>query len=387
MSTTWQSIIDSAINTRRFLHQHPELSWRENNTAEVIRNQLTKLGIQWRECANTGTLAYLNFESTTTSKTIALRGDIDALPIDEATNLNWQSKTSGCMHACGHDGHCATLLASAHWLKLNEHKLNCRVVLIFQPAEEGGHGAREMINDGALEGVDEIFGWHNWPAIPFGQLLCPDGIVMCGNGTFEITIKGTGGHASQPELCQDPVLAASAVTLALQQIVSRRIAPQQTAVVSVTSIEAQSGATVIPQQAVLSGCIRVPDETIKAQVNELIKEISEQTAASYGTRAEVKIFPRYQATINHPQQASTVRSNWQTLFGQDSLASSIATPIMASEDFSYYLSEIPGAFALIGADDGEGHKAPCHNPEYDFNDKLIEKVCHLYASLVGINGR
>ncbi|MCU4676423.1 N(2)-acetyl-L-2,4-diaminobutanoate deacetylase DoeB2 [Catenovulum sp. 2E275] len=384
MSTNWQAIIDSAIQTRRFLHQNPELSWQEVNTAQFIRQQLDKLNIRWRECAKTGTLAFINFDnSVPDSKTIALRGDIDALPINENTNTEWQSNNQGCMHACGHDGHCATLLASAQWLKQNEAKLSNRIVLIFQPAEEGGHGAREMIADGALDGVDEIYGWHNWPAISFGQMLCPDNIVMCGNGTFEILVEGKGGHASQPELCADPVLAASAIHLALQQIISRKIAPQQSAVVSVTSITADSSATVIPQTAQLSGSIRVPNDSIKNQINQLIDEISQHTAKAYACRANITHFPRYSATINHTQQAQNMRFQWRQLFGDSSLAN-VSAPIMASEDFSYYLREIPGAFALIGSDDGNGHHIPCHSPEYDFNDKLIAKVCQLYASLAGL---
>jgi len=388
MSKYWLNTIAAAQTLRRDLHAHPEPSWQEVRTAETVQNTLTQLGIAWRKCAGTGTIATLQANSKIAkphSKHIALRGDIDALPIIEQTGRDWSSTQSGCMHACGHDGHTATLLATARWLKHNEQSLTGPVTLLFQPAEEGGHGAREMINEGALDGIDEIYGWHNWPAIPFGKLVCPDDIVMCGNGTFTITVTGKGGHASQPELCRDPVLAASASTLALQQIVSRRLAPQQAAVVSVTSFMADSGATIIHQQAILGGSIRMPDQASRDQINALITEISQHTAHSYGVACEVEITPRYNATINHPKQAQHVRQLWQESNGSDSLHLNIRTPIMASEDFSYYLREIPGAFALIGADDGDAHhQVPCHSPHYDFNDRLIPLVTNLFSRLCGV---
>lgn len=381
MGDIWQQAIDHAQQLRRDLHQHPELGWNEIRTAELIREELSRLDISWQACAELGTLGRLNPHGK--GQHVALRADMDALPIIEQTQHQWRSHHEGCMHACGHDGHTATLLATARWLKSVEVELPGPVTLLFQPAEEGGHGALKMIEDGALEGIDVIYGWHNWPAIPFGKMVCPDDIVMCGNGTFTITLTGLGGHASQPELCRDPVLAASALTMALQQIVSRRIAPQQPAVISVTSIEAPSGPTVIPSQAVLGGSIRVPDKATREQINQLITEISQQTATAYGVACDVEIFPRYEATINHPDQAALVRHLWQQDNGVDSFDNQLRVPVMASEDFSYYLQHIPGAFALIGADDGPEHQAVCHSPFYDFNDRLIPVVTRLYARLVG----
>jgi len=256
---------------------------------------------------------------------------------------------------------------------------------LFQPAEEGGHGAKRMIEEGALKGVDEIYGWHNWPAITYGEMVCPDGVVMCGNGTFTIHLTGTGGHASQPEMCNDPVLAAAAITLNLQQIVSRRCAPQSPVVVSVTNVQATSGPTVIPESATLSGSIRVPDKETKEKINEWIEQISIDTARTYAVACRVDIHPRYNATINHTQQATTARQAWSSEFGEQTLANNVALPIMASEDFSYYLEKIPGAFALIGADDGDNHHHPCHSPYYDFNDQLLEQVVRWYARLTGVS--
>lgn len=381
MGDIWQQAIDRALQLRHQLHRHPELGWQEVKTAALIRDELSALDIPWQACADLGTLGRLNPAGS--GPHIALRADMDALPIHEQTDHDWQSNHEGCMHACGHDGHTATLLATARWLKSVESQLPGPVTLLFQPAEEGGHGAKKMIDDGALEGIDFIYGWHNWPAIPFGKLVCPDNIIMCGNGTFEIMLHGEGGHASQPELCRDPVLAASAVTLALQQIVSRRVAPQQAGVISVTAIDAPSAPTVIPATARIGGSIRVPDLQTRQQVNALITDIATQTAAAYGVHCEVNHFPRYEATINHASQAAFVRQAWQQNQGDDSLDQSLLLPVMASEDFSYYLQQIPGAFALVGADDGPHNQAVCHSPFFDFNDRLIPLVTRLYARLVG----
>ncbi|MDN5937211.1 MAG: N(2)-acetyl-L-2,4-diaminobutanoate deacetylase DoeB2 [Salinisphaera sp.] len=382
MANNWQSIMSMVEALRHELHAHPELGWQEQRTAESIRGTLTGLDIAWRPCARTGTVATLN-ASTTAGPHIALRGDMDALPIREDTGKAYASTHPGVMHACGHDGHTATLVAVAHWLKQHEASLPGPVTLLFQPAEEGGHGARYMIEDGALEDVDEIYGWHNWPAMDFGRLACPDGIVMCGNGTFELTVTGRGGHASQPEQCRDPVVAASAIVLALQQVVSRRLAPQQAAVLSVTSIEAPSGPTITPRQARIGGSIRVPDQATREQVNALISEISEHTARAYGVDVSVVHEPRYQPTVNYPQQATRVRALWHEGYGEAALDRAVPLPLMASEDFSYYLEQVPGAFALIGADDGTEGAKSCHSPHYDFNDRLIPLVTGLFSRLAG----
>jgi len=382
LQNDWQKNVAFAEDIRRQLHAHPELSWEEHQTAKLVRQRLDELEIPWRECAKTGTVARLNPDAQ--GPAIALRGDMDALPILERTGKKWQSQQRGCMHACGHDGHTATLLAAAAWLKRHESSLPQPVVLIFQPAEEGFHGAREMINEGALDGVKEIYGWHNWPALPFRAMACPDGLVMCGNGTFTMDFVGRGGHASQPELCADPLLAASAVNVALQQIVSRRLPPQSAAVISVTEMNGGSAPTVIPETATMSGSIRVPDEDTRQVINAAITEVATQTAAAWGVQCKVVHSSRYGATINHPAQAQYARDHWRQLFGDTPLEHGRSMPIMASEDFSYYLREIPGAFALIGSDDGDAHDMPCHSPYYDFNDRLIPDVCRWFCGLAGL---
>lgn len=382
MSKSWKKAVDTAVEARRALHRRPELTWAEHETAATIRGWLDALDIPWRVCANTGTLGQLAADAP--GRHVALRADIDALPIVEDSGVAWSSETPGRMHACGHDGHTATLYAAAMWLKRHESRLPGPVTLLFQPAEEGGHGAEAMIADGALEGIDCIFGWHNWPAIPFGRAVCPDGAVMAGNGTFEIVVRGRGGHASQPELCRDPVLAASAIVVALQQAVSRRIAPQAPAVISVTRLNADAADTVIPDNATLGGSFRLGRPELRDMINRLIEDIAVNTAATYGVEAGVSIQRRYDATVNHVEQAGEYRHALQSELGQGWLDDTLDLPIMASEDFSYYLQKIPGAFALVGADDGQGHHHSCHSAHYDFNDRLIDIVGRTYARLAGV---
>lgn len=377
MTIHWKQIIDVATQLRHELHRVPELTGQEANTASIIRDALSKADISWRSCADTGTLALLAKDASGPS--IALRADMDALPLAEESGVPWASETRGCMHACGHDGHVATLIAAAMWLKLQENTLPGPVTLLFQPAEEGGHGAREMIKDGALDRVDAIYSWHNWPEIPLGQAVCPDGVVMAANGTFRITVIGEGGHASQPELCRDPIIAAAAIVLALQQIVSRRLPPQQAAVVSVTNVKAPSTETITPGQVIMSGNIRISDSGLRTKVNDLIVQIARDTARAWGVEAQVEIFPRYEATVNTADEAGRMRDRLREELGDTWLNQTIMLPVMASEDFHYYLDEIPGAYALIGAGGG----APLHNPRYDFNDALIEPVARILVRLAG----
>lgn len=382
----WQQAVQEAIELRHWFHQHPELTWQEANTAQKIRCCLTQWNIAWRPCAIHGTVATLAAHKP--GEHLAFRADMDALPIQEQTTLSYRSTSLEKMHACGHDGHMAALLGTALWLKTNESELKSPISLLFQPAEEGGHGAKKMVEDGALQGVDMIFGWHNWPAAPYGRAACPDGAVMSGNGSFQIHVNGVGGHASQPESCLDPVIAAAAITLNLQQIVSRRLPPQAAAVVSVTSIVADSAVTVTPQNVKMAGSIRLSNPTFRSQINQLIQQISEDTAAAYGVRAEVDIYPRYEATINSPVAAERYRHVLESELGSDYNQTGIMMPLMASEDFSYYLQEIPGAYALIGMTENHNGQSQFHSawhsPNYEFNDRLIETVMRIFSRIAGI---
>ncbi len=382
MTRAWSELVDDAVTWRHQLHRAPELTWSEHRTANEIRQRLDALGIPWRTCAKTGTVATL--AAGAGGRHVALRADMDAMPVNEATGAPHASEVEGVMHACGHDGHMATLMAATRWLRAHEDALPGPVSLLFQPAEEGGHGAREMIAGGALDGVDVIFGWHNWPAIPFGTAVCPDGPVMSANGTFVIEVHGAGGHASQPEECRDPVLAAAAITVALQQVVARRTAPQRAAVVAVTSIDAPSiSPTTTPDNASLAGSIRVSDTAHRDAVFQTIAEVARATALAHGVDVVVTPTPRYGATVNHPGPADEMRIALADRLGPKWHAADTLVPVMASEDFSYYLDAVPGAFALVGADDGDGHHEPCHSPRYDFNDRLIDPVAGVLARLAG----
>lgn len=379
----WNELIQQAINIRRELHKIPEPCWQEVATSAEIAKILNHYSIYWRSCAKTGIVAQVGKEQG--GEHLALRADMDGLELDEQTDIPWKSGKEGCMHGCGHDGHMATLLAAAAWLKKNEAALPGPVSFLFQPAEEGGYGAKEMIADGALEGVDAIFGWHNWPTIPFGKAVCAAGPLMAANGSFKIVIKGSGGHASQPECCRDPILAAAAVTLGLQQIVSRRISPQQAGVVSVTSIAGRSGETSIPDQAVLAGSVRAENTSQLQLIGELIETASQSIAAGYNTVAEVEFTYRYPAVINTAGEARRMGDILVEVFGLGALQANTRLPLMASEDFSYYLEEVPGAFAIVGAGDGGIFSIPCHNSRYIFNDKLIEPMVRVMLRIAGLS--
>ncbi|WP_119393652.1 N(2)-acetyl-L-2,4-diaminobutanoate deacetylase DoeB2 [Salinibius halmophilus] len=381
MNFTFEQLVEEAVRMRRFLHQHPELTWQEQKTGDYIRQKLSEYDITWRPAAKFGAVATLN--SGASGKHIALRGDMDALPISESSGVEWCSQHDNVMHACGHDGHTAVLLATAIWLKQHESQLSGPVSLLFQPAEEGGHGAKAMIDDGALDGIDEIYGWHNWPAISYGQFACPDGPVMAGNGTFTCDIIGSGGHASQPELSRHALLAASASVQALQQVIAIRTPAHDSTVLSITRLQSGEGINVIPDKAHIAGNYRVTQVSQRAQLHQHIEEICTATARAYNCEAKVEFQPRYGVTVNHSAQAENMRQTLSNLYGPDTKTQNLSLPIMASEDFSYYLEKIPGAFALVGADDGN-RDTPCHSPNYDFNDRLISDVVKVFSSLVGL---
>lgn len=379
---TWQDLLTAMQALRHHLHANPELGFEEHETAKLIRSILDQAKISWRAYAGTGTLATLN--ATANGQHIALRGDIDALPICERTSKDWRSTKDGKMHACGHDGHTATLMTTALWMKRHEHNLNGPVSFVFQPAEEGLHGAQKMIEDGALEKIDVIYGWHNWPAIAFGKAICPDGCVMAGNGTFHIAIQGKGGHSSQPQYCKNPVLAAADIALDLQKIIDRDLKSKSPTVLSVTSIDAPSGETIIPETAKLGGSIRVANDKDRDTLFGLIEKSAQNIAKNHDVKVDVTCTPRYGATTNHAPQAEIMRQSLHKVLGDHWLDRDNETPIMASEDFSYYLQAIPGAFALIGANDGKyEHSVSCHSPHYDFNDALIEPVVKIFCDLTG----
>jgi hippurate hydrolase len=373
-------IVARATAIRHDLHRHPELTWAERRTGGVVRAELDRLGIPWTACAEHGSVARL--APGRTGRHVALRADLDALPVTESTGVPHTSTIAGCMHACGHDGHTASLLAGAAWLKANEDRLPGPVTLLFQPAEEGGHGAKCMVAEGCLRGVDAVFGWHNWPGLPLGHWGCPDGPVMAANGEWTARIQGRGGHAAAPHDCVDPVLTGAHFTVLAQQLVSRNTAPQEAAVVSVTCFHAGTADNVIPDAAELVGTVRAATTARREALVVGLRRILDAACAASGATGELHYEPTYPATVNHPAEAARAREALAATLGADRQISA-GLPLMAAEDFSYFLEACPGAYMLLGTG-RDGRREPCHSPRFDFDDGLIPIALRLWSRLAGI---
>jgi amidohydrolase len=375
------TLVAHAVALRHDLHQHPELMYQEHRTAGIVRGELDRLGIPWRVCAVTGTVGYLARDATGTC--IAFRADLDALPLQELTPLPWVSTHDGCMHACGHDGHTASLLAAAAYLKSREAQLPGPVHLLFQPAEEGGHGALRMIEDGALAGVHTIFGYHNWPQLPFGRAACVPGAIFAANGEWSATITGHGGHASSPQLCIDPIVAGATFVTMAQQIVSRQVAPQDAAVVSVTCFHGGTADNIIPESVDLVGTVRAATTALRDELATRTAAVLAAACAPSGARHQFHYRPCYPATVNHPETTARAAEAVRSVLGPDAVAIE-GYPVMAAEDFGYYLTRIPGCYLLLGAGRPGCPIETCHSPRFDFNDDLIDVVVRLWAHLAGV---
>lgn len=378
-----EDIVAHAVELRRQIHRRPELGYQEEATAAAIRAELDRLAIRWRACAGTGTVARL--AEGRDGEHRALRADIDALPLQELAEPPWRSEIDGRMHACGHDGHTASLLAAAACLKAHEDALPGPVTLLFQPAEEGGHGARAMIDDGALDGIDRIFGYHNWPPLPFGTVACPPGPLMAANGEWTLTVRGKGGHAATPQDCVDPVPVGAAVVAQIQTLVSRELPPQEAGVISATCFHAGTAATIIPDHVELAGTVRAASTARRDALAHRVEEVAGHCAAAAGCRSEFAYQPSYPATVNHPDAAAHLRECARRVIGPDCLRDD-GLPIMGAEDFSYYLERVPGAYCLLGAGEEGAPLYGCHSPRFDFNDRLIPVVCRLWMATVGLEG-
>ncbi len=375
------AICADAVTFRRRLHRRPELLYAVHETAAAVRGELDRLGIPWHPCAGTGTVADL--ATGAAGRRIALRADLDALPLDECTGLPWASEKPGLMHACGHDGHTASLVAAAAWLKANEAALPGPVRLLFQPAEEGGHGARKMVEDGCLHGVDLVFGYHNWPHIPFGRAACPGGPVMSSNGEWTATITGRGGHAAAPHQCIDPILAGAHFVTMVQQLVSRQVAPQEAAVVTVTCFHGGTADNIIPDAVELVGTVRAGTSARRDVLAKKVGEVLTAACAPSGAQARYHFNPCYPATVNDPQAAAIARGALAAELGH-AWEWTDGIPLMAAEDFGYYLAEKPGAYVLLGAGRAGQPIEGCHSPRFDFNDDLIPVVARLWARICGL---
>lgn len=371
---------------RRDLHAHPELCFQEERTSDVIARTLSAWGIEvHRGLGKTGVVGVI--EGRPGRRAIGLRADIDALPMTEHNQFAHASRHPGRMHACGHDGHTAMLLSAAQHLAATRD-FDGRVILVFQPAEEGGGGAREMIQDGLFERfpMDAIFGMHNWPGMPAGTFAIKDGPCFASSNEFHITIRGKGCHGAMPHLGIDPVPVACQLVQAFQTIVTRNMRPIETGVISVTMIQAGEATNVVPDSVTLQGTVRTfTDETLDL-IELRMRELSHQLSAAFGATAEFEFQRNYPPTINHSAETAFARQVMTEVVGAERVQEFEAT--MGAEDFSFFLQHKPGAYFVIGNGDGThregGHGlGPCmlHNPSYDFNDELIPLGGTLWVKL------
>jgi hippurate hydrolase len=361
---------------RRDIHAHPELCFQEVRTADVVAAKLTEWGIPiHRGMGTTGVVGIV--KAGTSSRAIALRADMDALPMQEFNTFAHASKHAGKMHACGHDGHTAMLLAAAQHFARHRN-FDGTVYLVFQPAEEGGGGAREMIKDGLFEQfpVEAVFGMHNWPGMAAGTFAVSAGPVMASSNEFKITIRGKGGHAAIPHNAIDPVVVACQLVQGFQTIISRNVKPIDAGVISVTMINAGEATNVIPDRCELQGTVRTFTVEVLDLIERRMREMSESLCAAFNTRVEFEFVRNYPPTINAHRETAFAKQVVGSIVGEDKVFTQ--EPTMGAEDFSFMLQARPGCYFFIGNGDGDhrsmGHGAgPCtlHNPSYDFNDALL----------------
>jgi amidohydrolase len=361
---------------RRDIHAHPELCFEENRTADVVAARLTEWGIPiHRGLGKTGVVGII--KKGTSSRAVGLRADMDALPMQEFNTFAHASKQAGKMHACGHDGHIAMLLAAAQHLAKNRN-FDGTVYVIFQPAEEGGGGAREMIKDGLFDRfpVEAVFGMHNWPGGQVGKFAVSPGPVMASTAEFKITIRGKGSHAALPHNGIDPVPIACQMVQAFQTIVSRNMKPIDAGVVSVTMLHAGEATNVVPDSCELQGTVRAFRDEVQDLIERRMKQIAEHVCAAHEATCEFDFHRNYPATVNSAAEADFAREVMTSIVGPDNVL--VQEPTMGAEDFAFMLQAKPGAYCFIANGDGAhrefGHgPGPCmlHNPSYDFNDDLI----------------
>jgi len=362
---------------RRDLHAHPELMFDTVRTAGIVADKLRAFGCDdvVEGIGRTGVVGVIRGQHPG-GGVVGLRADMDALPIEETTGLPHASGTPGKMHACGHDGHTAMLLGAARYLAETRNFAGTAVV-IFQPAEEGGGGGREMVEDGLMErfGIQEVYGMHNWPGQPVGQFAIRPGAFFAATDEFNITVRGRGGHAAKPQDVIDPIVMASHLVLALQTIASRNADPVGQIVVSVTLVQAGGGAhNVIPQEARLRGTVRTMDPALRDLAERRMTEIAAGVAATYGGETVVEYIRSYPVMVN-----STTETGFAADVARDVAGGCDAAPlVMGGEDFAFMLEARPGAYILVG----NGDTAPVHHPDYDFNDEVIPAGCSWYAGMV-----
>lgn len=394
-----QDAIDDITLIRHDLHAHPEILFTEERTSQVVQKELTRLGITHKTSmggrepgTGFGVVAHIPATVENPGECIGLRADMDALPIEEASDLAYKSTKPGSMHACGHDGHTAILLGAARVLSQLEHRPN-PVTLVFQPAEEGGGGGDKMCRDGALDGdvsngfgppIARMYGLHGWPGEPLGTVATKPGALLAATDTFDITIKGVQGHAAYPHLCVDPVVCAAQLISMAQSIVSRTTRPTDSVVVTFGSIHAGSAYNVIPENCTLKGTIRTLDMDTRAATKVRFFELIEQGAKAMGCEAQIDWHDGYPVTLNNAAETDRVTQ----IAAEAELVNDfqpVLEPSMGGEDFSYYALKVPACFYLIGlSEPGRDPYPGLHTPSFDFNDKAIgigmEMMCRLALS-------
>jgi len=367
---------------RRDIHEHPELLYDVHRTAAFVADRLREFGCD--EVATglgqTGVVGVIKGKKPAGKgdiKVIGLRADMDALPIDEATNLPYASKTPGLMHACGHDGHTAMLLGAARYLAETRNFAGDAVV-IFQPAEEGGAGAAAMIKDGLMDrfGIEQVYGMHNGPGIPVGSFAIRPGPMMAATDSIDILIEGHGGHAARPHLCIDSLLVGAQLVTALQSIVSRSVDPLESAVISICAFNSGNAHNVIPQTAELKGTVRTLTPEVRELVGKRIREVVDGVAKLTGARIDLKYERGYPVTVNHPRQTDVATQIAKDVAGAQNVHE--CPPLMGAEDFAYMLEARPGAFIFCG----NGDSAGLHHPAYNFNDEAIVYGTSYWIKLV-----
>jgi amidohydrolase len=378
MKPEFLSLAAACRETRRGLHRRPELSGAERLTRDVLAAELAALGFT-PELSGAHQGVTVLWPGSGDGPCLALRADMDALPLREESGVPWASEHAGVMHACGHDGHMAVMLGVARWLSSNGKKYPGPIKLIFQPAEESGLGAPAMIRDGALKnpGVKAIFALHGWPELPLGHLAIPDRAIMAAVDNFDITLKGVGGHGAMPQLARDPVVAAASLITAAQTLVSRRASPLESAVLTIGNVAAGKTYNVIPEFCVLRGTLRTFEPALRKTLRADFETLIAHTAQAHGIASEISWVEACPATLNHPAMAALAREGVAAALGEDCLRS--VPPSMGGEDFSYFLQEVPGAYFWLGLGMDRGG---LHNPRFDFNDEAIATGIAAFAGIV-----
>ncbi|MCE7793732.1 M20 family metallopeptidase [Salipaludibacillus sp. CUR1] len=372
---------EEMVDIRRHLHQYPELSFKEVKTPEYIAQYHKQLGHEVREnVGKNGVTAVLKGNSP--GPTVALRADFDALPIQDAKDVPYKSQVPGVMHACGHDAHTALLLVLAKALNEMRGQLQGNVVFIHQYAEElAPGGAKPMIEDGCLDGVDVIYGTHLWATTPLGTIDYNEGPLMAAADRFKIKVQGKGGHGAQPHYTKDAVLIGSQIVQSLQNIVSRRVDPLDAAVISIGAFEAKNAFNVIADTATMDGTVRTFSEEVQEQIQKDMAEVIHGVAASFGAEADFKYFKGYPAVINHKNEADFLRETASETAGIEKVVH--AKPQMGGEDFSYYLQNVRGAFFFTGAKNPEWETAyPHHHPHFDIDERSMLHGANVLGNLV-----